>query len=332
MGRPPEICRGRGVVLAGNLGSDPLQRRHLLRGGRQKAGVRILNIHPHSPPGPPDYGKVDLVRYDDREYQRWSEGFAFRRRRERQRTGKVRIEPAALSIISAAAEIGVRSILSRHFHLGDRRIIRYQDPEHGDQLRGRHRFRELDAVAFSGDKATAVFEFKLSGLGSASAVSRAAKQLRSAAEMIRQGYGHTPKIAVVLIHAGEGHPDLGKPGGRFGVRATRLEGSSLVHLPEQPIPCFVFTMREAIEEARRIGHEVDEKLEKRAAREGKHGITQGKRSVLPRLPIGEILSAVGRLAWGLVQAAGKVTRKLRRRRPAHFPHHRRRYRGGRRRR
>jgi len=332
MGRPPEICRGRGVVLAGNLGSDPLQRRHLLRGGRQKAGVRILNIHPHSPPGPPDYGKVDLVRYDDREYQRWSEGFAFRRRRERQRTGKVRIEPAALSIISAAAEIGVRSILSRHFHLGDRRIIRYQDPEHGDQLRGRHRFRELDAVAFSGDKATAVFEFKLSGLGSASAVSRAAKQLRSAAEMIRQGYGHTPKIAVVLIHAGEGHPDLGKPGGRFGVRATRLEGSSLAHLPEQPIPCFVFTMREAIEEARRIGHEVDEKLEKRAAREGKHGITQGKRSVLPRLPIGEILSAVGRLAWGLVQAAGKVTRKLRRRRPAHFPHHRRRYRGGRRRR
>ena len=318
--------------MAGNLGSDPLQRRHLLRGGRQKAGVRILNIHPHSPPGPPDYGKVDLVRYDDREYQRWSEGFAFRRRRERQRTGKVRIEPAALSIISAAAEIGVRSILSRHFHLGDRRIIRYQDPEHGDQLRGRHRFRELDAVAFSGDKATAVFEFKLSGLGSASAVSRAAKQLRSAAEMIRQGYGHTPKIAVVLIHAGEGHPDLGKPGGRFGVRATRLEGSSLAHLPEQPIPCFVFTMREAIEEARRIGHEVDEKLEKRAAREGKHGITQGKRSVLPRLPIGEILSAVGRLAWGLVQAAGKVTRKLRRRRPAHFPHHRRRYRGGRRRR
>ncbi|NBS15073.1 MAG: hypothetical protein EBT57_09805, partial [Verrucomicrobia bacterium] len=145
---------------------------------------------------------MDLVRYDDREYQRWSEGFAFRRRRERQRTGKVRIEPAALSIISAAAEIGVRSILSRHFHLGDRRIIRYQDPEHGDQLRGRHRFRELDAVAFSGDKATAVFEFKLSGLGSASAVSRAAKQLRSAAEMIRQGYGHTPKIAVVLIHAG----------------------------------------------------------------------------------------------------------------------------------
>lgn len=262
MGRPPEICRGRGVVLAGNLGSDPLQRRHLLRCGRQKAGVRILNIHPHSPPGPPDYGKVDLVRYDDREYQRWSEGFAFRRRRERQRTGKVRIEPAALSIISAAAEIGVRSILSRHFHLGDRRIIRYQDPEHGDQLRGRHRFRELDAVAFSGDKATAVFEFKLSGLGSASAVSRAAKQLRSAAEMIRQGYGHTPKIAVVLIHAGEGHPDLGKPGGRFGVRATRLEGSSLAHLPEQPIPCFVFTMREAIEEARRIGHEVDEKLEK----------------------------------------------------------------------
>ena len=320
------------MVLVGHPRLGPLQRRDLLRGGCQKTGNAILNTHPHSPAPAPNYGKVDLVRYDDREYQRWSEGFAFRRRRERQRTGKVRIEPAALSIISAAAEIGVRSILARHFHLGDRRIIRYQDPEHGDQLRGRHRFRELDAVAFSGDKATAVFEFKLSGLGSASAVSRAAKQLRSAAEMIHQGYGHTPKVAVVLIHAGEGQPDLGKPGGRFGVRPTRLQGTALAHLPDQPIPCFVFTMKEAIEEARRIGHEVDQKLEKRAAREGKHGIAQGKRAVLPRIPIGEILSAVGRLALGLVQAVGKVARKVRRRRPIHPHHHRRRYRGGRRRR
>jgi hypothetical protein len=273
---------------------------------------------------------VDLVRYDDREYLRWSEGFAFRRRRERQKTGKVRIEPAALSIISAAAEIGVRSILSRHFHLGDRRIIRYQDPEHGDHLRGRHRFRELDAVAFTGDTATAVFEFKLSGLGSASAVSRAAKQLRSAAEMIRQGYGHTPKIAVVLIHAGEGQPDLGKPGGRFGVRASRLQGASLAHLPDQPIPCFIFTMKEAIEEARRIGHEVDQKLEKRAAREGTHGIAHKRRAL--RLPLGEILATVGRLALGLIQVAGKVARKIRRRRPSHPPHPRRGYRRRRRRR
>ena len=320
------------MVLVGHPCFSPLQCWHLLRSGRKETGKPSLNSPSHAPTTPPDYGKVDLVRYDDREYQRWSEGFAFRRRRERQRTGKVRIEPAALSIISAAAEIGVRSILARYFHLGDRRIIRYQDPEHGDQLRGRHRFRELDAVAFSGDKATAVFEFKLSGLGSASAVSRAAKQLRSAAEMIHQGYGHTPKVAVVLIHAGEGHPDLGKPGGRFGVRATRLDGASLPHLPDQPIPCFVFTMKEAIEEARRIGHEVDQKLEKRAAREGKHGISQGKRGVLPQIPIGEILSALGRLALGLAQVVGKVARKVRRRRPAHPHHHRRRYRGGRRRR
>jgi len=315
------------MVLVGNLGDCPLQCRHLLPGGLPKVGITNLNSHSHHPPTPPVYGKVDLVRFDDREYQRWSEGFAFRRRRERQRTGKVRIEPAALSIISAAAEIGVRSILSHHFHLGDRRIIRYQDPEHGDQLRGRHRFRELDAVAFSGDRATAVFEFKLSGLGSASAVSRAAKQLRSAAEMIRQGYGHTPKVAVVLIHAGEGHPDLGKPGGRFGVRPTQLQGSSLAHLPDQPIPCFVFTMKEAIEEARRIGHTVDEKLEKKAAREGRHGITHGKRRILPRLPIGEILSAVGQITLGLIQVVGKIARRVGRQRPTHFHHHRRRYRG-----
>ena len=205
-----------------------------MRGGGKKARkVVSLNSHPHPHPTPPDYGKVDLVPYNDSEYLRWSEGFAFRRRRERQREGKVRIEPAALSVISFAAEFGVRSILSRHFHLGERRILRYQDPEHGDQLRGRHRFRELDAVAFSGGKATAVFEFKLSGLGSASAVSRAAKQLRSAAEMIRQGYGHTPKVAVVLIHAGEGHPDLGKPGGRYGVRPCSF-GKSPSRSPARP--------------------------------------------------------------------------------------------------
>lgn len=332
MGRLPKILgRGR-MVLVGNAGLGPLQCGRLLRGRRQKAGSILLNSPSHTPSSPPDYGKVDLVRYDDREYQRWSEGFAFRRRRERQRAGKVRIEPAALSIISSAAEIGVRSLLSRHFHLGDRRIIRYQDPEHGDHLRGRHRFRELDAVAFSGDQATAVFEFKLSGLGSASAVSRAAKQLRSAAEMIRQGYGHLPKIAVVLIHAGEGHPDLGKPGGRFGVRSTRLQGTSLSHLPDQPIPCFVFTMKEAIEEARRIGHEVDQKLEKRAAREGKHGITPGRRRLLPRLPIGEIISAAAWMAQSLIQALAQVARRVRRRKTQHPVHHRRRYRGGRRRR
>ena len=160
-----------------------------------------LNPHPTSPA--PDYGKPELVHPDDREYLRWSEGFAVRRRRERERAGKVRIEPAALSIISAAAEFGVRSLLARHFELGDRRILRYQDPELGDHLRGRYRFRELDAVAFSHGHPSAVFEFKLSGLGSASAVNRAARQLRSAAEMIRQGYGHQPKVAVVLIHAGE---------------------------------------------------------------------------------------------------------------------------------
>lgn len=303
-----------------------------MRGGRPQAGNQILNPRPHTPSPTPDYGRVDLVRYDDREYLRWSEGFAFRRRRERQKAGKVRIEPAALSIISSAAEIGVRSLLSRHFHLGDRRILRYQDPEHGDHLRGRHRFRELDAVAFAGDQATAVFEFKLSGLGSASAVSRAAKQLRSAAEMIRQGYGHTPKIAVILIHAGEGHPDLGKPGGRFGVRATRLQGSALTNLPDQPIPCFIFTMKEAIEEARRIGHEVDQKLEKRAAREGKHGITEGRRRLLPRIPLGEIFSAAAWIAQGLVRTLSRVARQVGRRRPSHAGHPHHRYRRRRRRR
>ena len=291
--------------------------------------------HPHSPPTPPDYGKVHLVPYNDSEYLRWSEGFAFRRRRERQREGKVRIEPAALSVISFAAEFGVRSILSRHFHLGEKRILRYQDPEHDDHHRGRHRFRELDAVAFSGDKATAVFEFKLSGLGSASAVSRAAKQLRSAAEMIRQGYGHTPKIAVVLIHAGEGHPDLGKPGGRYGVRPVPLEKVRLDHLPDQPIPCFVFTMKEAIEEARRIGHEVDHELERRAAREGKHGLqsAQARGLRLPTLPIGELLAAISWMTRGLVQAVGHVTRKVTRRRtpPPHAPYRRRRGGRGRRR-
>lgn len=320
------------MVLVGHLRLGPLQRRRLLRGGRPQAGNQILNPRPHTPSPTPDYGRVDLVRYDDREYLRWSEGFAFRRRRERQKAGKVRIEPAALSIISSAAEIGVRSLLSRHFHLGDRRILRYQDPEHGDHLRGRHRFRELDAVAFAGDQATAVFEFKLSGLGSASAVSRAAKQLRSAAEMIRQGYGHTPKIAVILIHAGEGHPDLGKPGGRFGVRATRLQGSALTNLPDQPIPCFIFTMKEAIEEARRIGHEVDQKLEKRAAREGKHGITEGRRRLLPRIPLGEIFSAAAWIAQGLVRTLSRVARQVGRRRPSHAGHPHHRYRRRRRRR
>ena len=304
-----------------------------MRGGGKKARkVVSLNSHPHPHPTPPDYGKVDLVPYNDSEYLRWSEGFAFRRRRERQREGKVRIEPAALSVISFAAEFGVRSILSRHFHLGERRILRYQDPEHGDQLRGRHRFRELDAVAFSGGKATAVFEFKLSGLGSASAVSRAAKQLRSAAEMIRQGYGHTPKVAVVLIHAGEGHPDLGKPGGRYGVRPVSLEKVRLDHLPDQPIPCFVFSMKEAIDEARRIGHQVDHELERRAAREGKHGLqsTKPRGLRLPKLPVGELLAAISWMTRGLVQAVAHVTRKVTRRRTSsHHGPHRRRHRGGR---
>ena len=304
-----------------------------MRGGGKKARkVVSLNSHPHPHPTPLDYGKVDLVPYNDSEYLRWSEGFAFRRRRERQREGKVRIEPAALSVISFAAEFGVRSILSRHFHLGERRILRYQDPEHGDQLRGRHRFRELDAVAFSGGKATAVFEFKLSGLGSASAVSRAAKQLRSAAEMIRQGYGHTPKVAVVLIHAGEGHPDLGKPGGRYGVRPVPLEKVRLDHLPDQPIPCFVFSMKEAIDEARRIGHQVDHELERRAAREGKHGLQSAKpRGLrLPKLPIGELLAAISWMSRGLVRAVTHVTRKVTRRRTSsHYGSHRRRHLGGR---
>jgi len=326
------------VVLVGSSRPRPLQCWPLLR-RRSKETRRsiLLNPHPHSSshPAPPNYGKVDLVPYDDSEYLRWSEGFAFRRRRERQREGKVRIEPAALSIISFAAEFGVRSILSRHFHLGDRRILRYQDPEHDDHHRGRHRFRELDAVAFTGDKATAVFEFKLSGLGSASAVSRAAKQLRSAAEMIRQGYGHTPKIAVVLIHAGEGHPDLGKPGGRYGVRPIPLEKIRLDHLPEQPIPCFVFSMKEAIEEARRIGHQVDHELERRAAREGKHGLQSAKprRLRLPSLPIGELLTAISWMTRSLIQAVGHVTRKVTRRRaPSHHAPYRRRPRGGRNRR
>jgi hypothetical protein len=187
-------------------------------------------------------------------------------------------------------------------------------------------------VAFTGDKATAVFEFKLSGLGSASAVSRAAKQLRSAAEMIRQGYGHTPKIAVVLIHAGEGHPDLGKPGGRYGVRPIPLEKIRLDHLPEQPIPCFVFSMKEAIEEARRIGHQVDHELERRAAREGKHGLKSAKpRGLrLPSLPIGELLTAISWMTRSLIQAVGHVTRKVTRRRtPSHHAPYRRRRRSGR---
>jgi hypothetical protein len=284
-------------------------------------GLR-LNPHPSAPA--PDYGKPELVHPDDREYLRWSEGFAIRRRRERERTGKVRIEPAALSIISAAAEFGVRSLLSRQFDLGDRRILRYQDPELGDHLRGRYRFRELDAVAFSHGHPSAVFEFKLSGLGSVSAVNRAARQLRSAAEMIRQGYGHQPKVAVVLIHAGDGHPDLGKPGGRYGVRHHPPQRLHLQQWPDIPIPCLVFSMREAVEEARRIGHEVDHALEKRAAREGKHGIQQGRR-ILPRLPLGEVLSAVSWMAKELVQAVSHVARKLTpRRRPSPHSHRRRR--------
>lgn len=332
MGGLPKVFEWRRLVLVGHPRSGSLQRRSLLRGGGQETRKLIpLTSHPHShsPTPPPDYGKVELVRYDDRDYLRWSEGFAFRRRQERQRSGKKRIEPAALSVISAAAEFGVRSILSRHFHLGEHRILRYQDPEHGDQLRGRSRFRELDAVAFSGEKATAVFEFKLSGLGSASAVSKAAKQLRSAAEMIRQGYGHTPKVAVVLIHAGEGHPDLGKPGGRYGVRPISLEKVRLDHLPDQPIPCFIFSMKEAIDEARRIGHEVDHELERRAAREGKHGLSRAKRLTLPSIPIGELFAAVSWMARGLAQAVGTVARKVTRRRTAHHPHspHRRRRRG-----
>jgi len=288
----------------------------------------LLNSHPPAPA--PDYGKPELVHPDDHEYLRWSEGFAVRRRRERERTGKVRIAPAALSIISAAAEFGVRSLLARHFELGDRRILRYQDPELGDHLRRRYRFRELDAVAFSHGHPSAVFEFKLSGLGSASAVNRAARQLRSAAEMIRPGYGHQPKVAVVLIHAGEGQPDLGKPGGRYGVRPHPAHRLHLQQWPEMPIPCLVFSMREAIEEARRIGHEVDHALEKRAAREGKHGIQQGRR-ILPRLPLGEVLSAVSWMAKELVQAVGHVARKLTpRRKPAYpHPHRRRRRRRGR---
>jgi len=287
---------------------------------KSRKGIRLNS---HSPAPAPDYGKPELVHSDDREYLRWSEGFAVRRRRERERTGKVRIEPAALSIISAAAEFGVRSLLARHFELGDRRILRYQDPELGDHLRRRYRFRELDAVAFSHGHPSAVFEFKLSGLGSASAVNRAARQLRSAAEMIRQGYSHQPKVAVVLIHAGEGQPDLGKPGGRYGVRHHPAHRLHLQQWPEMPIPCLIFSMREAVEEARRIGHEVDHALEKRAAREGKHGIQQGRR-ILPRLPLGEVLSAVSWMAKELVQAVGHVARKLTpRRKPAH-PHHRRR--------
>ena len=287
-----------------------------------------FRLNSSSPSPAPDYGKPELVHPDDREYLRWSEGFAVRRRRERERTGKVRIEPAALSIISAAAEFGVRSLLARHFELGDRRILRYQDPELGDHLRRRYRFRELDAVAFSHGHPSAVFEFKLSGLGSASAVNRAARQLRSAAEMIRQGYGHLPKVAVVLIHAGEGHPDLGKPGGRYGVRQHHPHRLHLQQWPEMPIPCLIFSMREAVEEARRIGHEVDHALEKRAAREGKHGIQQGRR-VLPRLPLGEVLSAVSWMAKELVQAVGHVARKLTpRRKNIHVQHRRRRRRRG----
>ncbi len=176
-----------------------------------------------------------------------------------------------------------------------------------------------------------MFEFKLSGLGSASAVSRASKQLRSAAEMIRQGYGHTPNIAVILIHAGVGQPDLGKPGGRYGVRTMPLERTRLDRWPDQPIPCFVFTMKEAIDEARRIGHEVDHELERRAAREGKHGLSQakGKGITLPRLPIGELLAAVSWLARGLVKGVALVARKVTRRRTASHAPYRRRRRGGR---
>ncbi|NBR63256.1 MAG: hypothetical protein EBT77_02905 [Verrucomicrobia bacterium] len=88
-------------------------------------------------------------------------------------------------------------------------------------------------------------------------------------------------------------------------------------------------MREAVEEARRIGHEVDHALEKRAAREGKHGIQQGQR-VLPRLPLGEVLSAVSWMAKELVQAVGHVARKLTpRRKSVHTRHRRHRRRRGR---
>jgi hypothetical protein len=150
--------------------------------------------------------------------------------------------------------------------------------------------------------------------------------------MIRQGYGHTPKIAVVLIHAGEGHPDLGKPGGRYGVRPVPLEKVRLDQMPDQPIPCFVFSMKEAIEEARRIGHQVDHELERRAAREGKHGLQSARpRGLrLPTLPVRKLFTAISRMTRGLVQAVAHLTRKMTRRRTlSHRGSHRRRYRGGR---
>jgi hypothetical protein len=91
-------------------------------------------------------------------------------------------------------------------------------------------------------------------------------------------------------------------------------------------------MKEASEEARRIGHQVDHELERRAAREGKHGLKSAKpRGLrLPSLPIGELLTAISWMARGLVRAVGHVTRKVTRRHtPSHHAPYRRRRRGGR---
>lgn len=118
----------------------------------------------------------------------------------------------------------------------------------------------------------------------------------------------------------------------MGSAPVPLEKVRLDHLPDQPIPCFVFSMKEAIDEARRIGHQVDHELERRAAREGKHGLQSAKpRGLrLPKLPIGELLAAISWMSRGLVRAVTHVTRKVTRRHTSsHHGPHRRRYRGGR---
>jgi hypothetical protein len=76
-------------------------------------------------------------------------------------------------------------------------------------------------------------------------------------------------------------------------------------------------------------------LERRAAREGKHGLQSAKprRLRLPRLPIGELLTAISWMTRSLIQAVGHVTRKVTRRRTSsHHAPYRRRPRGGRNRR
>jgi hypothetical protein len=73
-------------------------------------------------------------------------------------------------------------------------------------------------------------------------------------------------------------------------------------------------------------------LERRAAREGKHGLQSAKRRGLrlPNLPIRELLTAISWMTRSLVRAVRHVTRKVTRRHTSsHHSPYRRRHRGGR---